>query len=100
MAATWHDQIRANTGVDVSGDADPCRLWVPMQLQALVFGVEGTASFLDLTPYYDRLLERNFSAPLGYQLRPRFDPALPRTGSSPALDAAGRVHPPPPSCSG
>lgn len=74
MVAAWHDQIRANTGVDVSGDADSRRLWVPIQLQALVFGVEGTASFLDLTPYYDRLLERNFSAPLGYQLRPPFDP--------------------------
>ena len=52
MVAAWYEyQIRANTGVDVSGNADPVRLWAPMQLQALVFGTRGTASFLDLTPY-------------------------------------------------
>ena len=78
MVAAWHDQIRKNTGVDVSGDADPCRLWVPMQLQALVFGTRGTASFLDLTPYYDGLPTEPYAAPLGHQLRRElFNPVNP-----------------------
>jgi hypothetical protein len=70
MDPAWQDKIRENTGVDVSGDPeDPRRLWVPMQLQALVFGTEGTAKFLDLTPYYRGLIRNTRAAPLGYQLK-------------------------------
>ena len=69
MDADWQDKIRKNAGVDVSGDADPPRLWAPMQLQALVFGMGGTAKFLDLTPNYRGLLRNTRAAPLGRQLK-------------------------------
>jgi hypothetical protein len=69
MDAAWQDKIRENTGVDVSGDTDPRRLWVPMQMRALVFGKEGTAKFLDLTPNYRGLIRNTRAAPLGHQLR-------------------------------
>jgi hypothetical protein len=45
------------------------RLWVPMQLRALVFGQPGTAEFVDLTPTYGELRDRQ-DAPLGHKLRP------------------------------
>ncbi len=48
------------------------RLWVPMQVQALVFGEPGTAQFVDLTPTYENLLDPQ-EAPLGAKLRPQLD---------------------------
>src|SRR5215831_2023743 len=69
----WQDEILKNTGVAVAGDTDPRRLWVPMQVQALVFGREGTAKFLDLTPNYENLQTNTYAAPLGHQLRREAD---------------------------
>ena len=45
------------------------RLWVPMQVQSLVFGRRGSAAFLDLTPRYEKLADTQ-RAPLGCYLRP------------------------------
>ena len=69
MDPAWQDEIRKNKSADVTADADPRRLWVPMQLEALVFGTEGTAKFLDLTPNYRGLIRNTLAAPLGQQLR-------------------------------
>ena len=52
--------------------SDTHRLWVPMQVQALVFGEPGTAQFVDLTPTYENLLDPQ-EAPLGAKLRPLLD---------------------------
>ena len=69
MVKTWQDEIRDNPAVVVAGESDPQRLWVPMQIQALVFGQKGTAKFLNLTPNYGSLRVRTRSAPLGHQLQ-------------------------------
>ena len=53
------------------------RLWVPMQVQSLVFGKPGTAAFLNLAPRYEELGDRQ-SAPLGRRLRPNLDRTTPR----------------------
>ena len=58
------------------------RLWVPMQVQSLVFGKPGTAAFLDLTPRYEELGDRQ-TAPLGRRLRPNLDRTTPRPGFLP-----------------
>lgn len=58
------------------------RLWVPMQVQSLVFGKPGTAAFLDLAPRYEELGDRQ-TAPLGRRLRPNLDRTTPRPGFLP-----------------
>lgn len=58
------------------------RLWVPMQLQSLVFGKPGTAAFLDLTPRYEELGNPK-AAPLGQRLRPDLTRTTARPGFAP-----------------
>lgn len=53
------------------------RLWVPMQVQSLVFGRRGSAAFLDLTPRYEKLADTQ-RAPLGCYLRPDLSNTTPR----------------------
>ena len=53
------------------------RLWVPMQIQSLVFGRPGSAAFLDLTPRYEELTDTEH-APLGRHIRPNLRKISPR----------------------
>ena len=73
MTRPWFETLAKDAAL--SGDH---RLWVPMRMEAMAFPGDGKASFMDLTPNYSALNDKE-EAPLGLKLRPD----LARTSTTP-----------------
>lgn len=88
MTRPWFEQL-AKEAV-LSGDH---RLWVPMRMEAMLFPGDGKASFMDLTPNYQALNDKE-EAPLGLKLRPDLGrtSATPQRGMAKAKATGVHLH--------